>query len=138
MGKSYYVPRSAKGETRLLYIFTIKSFLTTLVCGGIGAIVAFTINAIHSLSIFTIIFIILPFAVIGFGIGALTIPDNPIMGPLQKAGGEHLLDIIFRLIKFPNNKKIYIYGKDRKIGKDKKATSTTKNNSIASVVKSKN
>ena len=26
MGKSYYVPRSVKGETRILSIFTVKSF----------------------------------------------------------------------------------------------------------------
>ena len=45
------------------------------------------------------------------------------MGPLQKAGGEEVLDILFRLINFPNKKKIYIYGKDRKIGGDKEKKS---------------
>ena len=93
MGRSYYVPRSAKGETRILYVFTLKSFVTTLIIGGIGAIIAFIINSIFELSIFAIIFIIIPFAGIGFVIGAFSIPDVPIMGPLQKAGGENLLDI---------------------------------------------
>ena len=41
MGKSYFVPRSAKGETRILYIFTIKSFVTTVAIGLIGALIWF-------------------------------------------------------------------------------------------------
>ena len=39
MGKSYFVPRSAKGESRILYIFTIKSFAFTVSIGLIGALV---------------------------------------------------------------------------------------------------
>ena len=29
MGGSYYVPRNVKGESRILYIFTLKSFAVT-------------------------------------------------------------------------------------------------------------
>lgn len=123
MGKSYYVPRSAKGESRILYIFSVKSFITTLICGGIGALIVFLIKSVIPMSIFTIILLIVPFAVVGYVIGALKIPDIPMMGPLQKAGGEEVLDILFRLINFPNKKKIYIYGKDRKIGGDKEKKS---------------
>lgn len=128
MGKSYYVPRSAKGESRILYIFSVKSFITTLICGGIGALIVFLIKSVIPMSIFTIILLIVPFAVVGYVIGALKIPDIPMMGPLQKAGGEEVLDILFRLINFPSKKKIYIYGKDRKIGgdKEKKSKSTFK------------
>ena len=128
MGRSYYVPRSAKGETRILYVFTLKSFVTTLIIGGIGAIIAFIINSIFELSIFAIIFIIIPFAGIGFVIGAFSIPDVPIMGPLQKAGGENILDIIMRLVSFRKKKKIYIYGIDRKI-------ETKKNTSLNNPIK---
>lgn len=115
MGRSYYVPRSAKGETRILYIFTVRSFVTTLIFGGIGAAIAFLIKGIYDLSIFAMIAIILPCAAIGFGIGALTIPDSPLMGPLQKAGGENVLDILIRLASFGSKKKLYIYGLNRKI-----------------------
>lgn len=37
MGKTYYVPRSVKGETRLLYIFSVKSFIATVAFGLVGA-----------------------------------------------------------------------------------------------------
>lgn len=117
MGKSYYVPRSAKGESRILYIFTIKSFVTTLAAGAIGALLVLLVKDILNLTIIHVIIGIVPFAAIGYGLGALKIPDVPIMGPLQKAGGENVLDIIFRLISFKTKKKIYIYGLDRKIEK---------------------
>lgn len=113
MGRSYYVPRSAKGEGRILYIFTMKSFATTLVCGAIGAGIAFLIKTFVDMSIFGIIGFVIPFALVGFALGALTIPDIPLMGPLRKAGGENVLDILIRLVGFKNKKKLYIYGINR-------------------------
>lgn len=125
MGRSYYVPRSAKGETRILYIFTMKSMATTLAAGLIGALIAFIAKSVAGIGIFTMIFIILPFAAIGYAIGALKIPDNPMMGPLYKAGGENVSDILLRLISFKSKKKLYLYGIDRKIMTDTQSTNPT-------------
>ena len=127
MGKSYYVPRSAKGESRILVIFTIKSLITTLIFGGIGALIVFMLKSVLNLTIIQIIIGIVPFAAVGYGIGALKIPDAPIMGPLRKAGGEELLDILFRLIKLKKKKKIYVYGIDRKIERKSKSNKTSAN-----------
>lgn len=130
MGRSYYVPRSAKGETRILYIFTLKSFVTTLLAGGIGAVVAFMLKSFSNLSIFHMIAIIVPFAALGFAIGALKIPDSPVMGPLQKAGGENVLDILMRLVSFKSKKKLYIYGIDRKLNEKKEGSTSINVNNI--------
>lgn len=119
MGKVYYVPRSVKGESRILYIFTIKSFLTTLVVGGLAAVVTFLIKPILNFGIFTQIIIIIPFAVIGYVIGAVTIPDIPLVGPLQKAAGENILDILLRFASFGSKKKVYMYNVDRTSTYDK-------------------
>lgn len=124
MGRSYYVPRNAKGESRILYIFTIKSFLTTLAGGLVGVIAYFISKTFIEISTLSMIFIVLPFAVIGFGIGALTIPDIPAMGPLQKAGGENVMDILVRLITFTGKKKLYIYGLNRKLNGPKPKNSS--------------
>ena len=35
---TYYIPRNVKGETRILYIFTVKSLITTAVGALIGSI----------------------------------------------------------------------------------------------------
>lgn len=53
---------------------------------------------------------------VGYAIGAITIPDSPAMGPLRKAGGENLFDILMRLIMFRGKKKIYIYNYKREKG----------------------
>ena len=102
MGRSYTVPRSAKGESRILYIFTLKSLAITLVFAGIGILIYFILKSFMEISLITMILIIAPFAGIGFVIGATNIPDSPIMGPLQKAGGENIFDILVRLIDFNN------------------------------------
>ena len=134
MGRTYGVPRSATGESRILYIFTIKSLAITLIFGAIGWLIASGIEMLISLSLIIKIIIIGLFGGIGFIIGAASIPDNPIMGPLQKAGGEQILDILFRLVTFRGKKKIYIYGLTRDNTKPREVESK---NSIVKFIKNK-
>lgn len=115
MGRSYTVPRSAKGESRILYIFTLKSLAITLAFAAVGVIIYFILKAFMEVSLIAMILIIAPFAGIGFLVGATNIPDSPIMGPLQKAGGENIFDILVRLITFRYKKKVYLYGINRKV-----------------------
>ena len=35
---TYYIPRNYKGETRFLYIFTVKSLISTAIGAVIGSI----------------------------------------------------------------------------------------------------
>ena len=107
MGKTYTVPRNVKGETRLLYIFTMRSFFTTAVGAGIGFIFSILFSIVGLGAIGMIVIAI--FAALGFGIGTLTIPDAKIVGGLRKAGGEQVGDILIRTILFIKKKKIYIY-----------------------------
>ena len=122
MGRTYTVPRSVKGESRILYIFTIKSLAMTLGFGAIGIILYFILKSFMEISMITMILIIAPFAGLGFLIGAAKIPDSPFMGPLQKAGGENVSDILWRLITYKSKKKIYIYNVDRKLDNVSKST----------------
>lgn len=107
MGRTYSVPRNVKGETRLLYIFSIKSLLFTIGFGLFGIIFYF-IFRLMNLNLVGIVFVVI-FAAIGFGVGSLVIPDSPLVGSLRKAGGEAVSDILFRLITFKRRKKIYLY-----------------------------
>ena len=100
MGRTYGVPRSAKGESRILYIFTFKSLAITIAAGAIGWGVSFIVKLFVPIGIVPTVIIIAPFAVLGYLIGAAKIPDSPLMGPLQKAGGEGILDILIRLATF--------------------------------------
>ena len=118
MGGSYYVPRSVKGESRILYIFTIKSFAVTLAFGLIGVLVNFFVTKFINLSILVSIIIIGIFAGIGYLLSAVTIPDVPAMGPLRKAGGENIGAILIRAMFFKKKKKIYLYNYKRKLNNE--------------------
>lgn len=113
MGNSYFVPRSVKGETRLLVIFSVKSFIFTSCFGLIGGGIWYLGSEFFNMSLFVGLIITIIFGGFGYLIGAAKIPDSPIMGPFQKAGGEYLSDIIIRFFTFKVRKKIYIYNYKR-------------------------
>ena len=108
MGRTYTVPRNAKGESRILYIFTFKSMITTMIGALIGFIGPYIILSIIGQGTAGLISIAVC-AVLGYLIGILTIPDSPVVGKLRKAGGEKITDIIIRAITFKKRKKLYVY-----------------------------
>ena len=115
MGGSYYVPRSVKGESRILYIFTLKSFAVTLVFGLVGVLIYFILSSFIEMSIVTAIIIVGIFGGIGFVLAEVKIPDTPMMGPLRKAGGENIGAMILRAMFFKRKKKIYMYNYKRQV-----------------------
>lgn len=104
---TYYIPRNYKGETRLLYIFSIKSLITTAL-GAIIGLVFYFIFSIIGLKMVGLISMIV-FAVIGYCIGALKIPTIVGLPITKKIGGESISDIIIRYFKFKKSRKIYTY-----------------------------
>ena len=117
MGGSYYVPRSVKGESRILYIFTLKSFAATLAFGLVGVIIYFILRSFITFNIVGTLIIVGVFAAIGYGLASFTIPDIPQMGVLRKAGGENIGAMLLRAITFRGKKKIYIYNYKREVTK---------------------
>lgn len=113
---TYNLPRSVKGEGRILFIFTGKSMIYTVIAGAFGLIFYFIFSAIGLTMIG--IGITLAFALIGFIIGTLKMPNIAKFKFTQKTGGENIDDVIRRAIKFKTKgRKIYIYkeeGKDAK------------------------
>ena len=105
---TYNLPRNVKGEGRILFIFTGKSMIYTVVAGAIGLLFYFILR-MFKMNLVGII-LVLVFALIGFGIGSLKVPDIAKFEFSKKTGGENLDDIIRRFIKFKTKgKKIYIY-----------------------------
>ena len=109
---TYYIPRNYKGETRLLYIFSIKSLITTAIGAVIGLFIYFIFSMFGMKTIGIIILAI--FALIGYGIGTLKIPTIVGIPLTKKIGGESVSDIIIRYVKFKRNRKIYTYTKEEK------------------------
>lgn len=106
--QTYEIPRNYKGEGRILYIFSTKALIYTCVGAGIGLVFYFMLKMLGFSTIGLIITLI--FAVIGFGIGTLKMPESTAFEITKKTGGENIDDVILRWIKFKKNgKKVYIY-----------------------------
>lgn len=69
---TYYIPRNYKGETRLLYIFSVKSLITT----ALGAVIGFLFYLIFSMFGLKIpgLIALAIWAFIGYAVGAFKIP----------------------------------------------------------------
>lgn len=109
---TYYIPRNYRGESRILYIFTIKSLITTAVGAGIGALF-FGLFSMMNLKMVGIILMAF-FALIGFAVGALKIPTIVAFPITKRIGGEPIGEIILRYMKFKKNRKMYVYTKEEK------------------------
>ncbi len=106
--RSYYLPREYKGEGRILYIFSVKSLIGTVIGGSIGLIIG---SLLATLGLGKIsIPLMLIFGAIGFGITALKIPESNNFEITRKTGGEKIDDVIKRWFKFKmKHGKIYLY-----------------------------
>lgn len=118
---SYYIPSNKlKGENRILYIFTGKSFIFTAVGAVIGLVIFYILNLLGFKTAGLIIMVIL--AALGYGISTFKIPAGGNSKLSKNVGGESLDEIIFHYIMFKKNKKVYSYAVPR-IDPDYKSTS---------------
>ena len=108
---TYNIPRNLRGESRILYIFSVKSLITT----AIGAAVGLIFYAIFSLIGIGVVGIVITaiFALLGFVIGTFKIPTINGLLFTKRVGGESIDQILLRYIKFKKNRKIYVYIAER-------------------------
>ena len=107
---TYTIPRNYKGETRLLYIFTTKSLITTAIGALLGSIFLLIFMALGMKMVGVIIMAV--FELIGWMVGAIKIPTIVAFPITKKIGGEPLGEIIIRYFKFRKTRKIYTYTKE--------------------------
>ena len=108
---TYNIPRNVKGEGKILFIFSKKSLIYTVIGGGVG-LPLYLLCSAFGLKILGIILVVL-LALIGFIIGTFKFPEFGGLKFTKKVGGENIDDIIKRAIKFKKKKnKIYLYTKE--------------------------
>ena len=104
---TYMIPRNTKGEGRILFIFSTKALIYTVICGAVGMPFYYVFKFLNMSTIGIIIAAL--FALVGFCIGTFKIPDSEGLKITRLVGGENIDDVIFRYIKFKQKKnKIYI------------------------------
>ena len=111
MSGPYNVPRNVKGEGRILFIFSTKALIYTVVGLLIGLIFKVIMDMI-GIGIVGIILLVL-FAGIGFVIATIKVPDTTAFEITSKTGGENIDDVLKRLIRFKMKRnRIYTYSAD--------------------------
>lgn len=110
---TYLIPRNLKGEGRILTIFSYKALVYTVVGLVVGFVFYYVLNLIKLKIVGIVIMGI--FALIGFCVGTLKMPNTKQFEITKKTGGEKIDEILMRLIKFKMKKnRIYIYTKEEK------------------------
>lgn len=110
---TYKVPRNVKGEGKILFIFSGKSLIYTVLAAVPGLIFYAIFKALKLTTVGIIITLI--FALIGFSIGTFKMPSAGAFEITKKNAGENIDEILMRLIKFKiKKKKYYIYSKEEK------------------------
>lgn len=105
---TYIIPRNLRGETRILYIFTLKSLATTAIGALIGSVFYLIFGIILGMTTVGIV-IVGVLGLIGFAVGAVKIPTLGAIQITKKIGGESLDEIIRRYAMFKTQKKRYSY-----------------------------
>lgn len=109
---TYYIPRNYRGESRILYIFTVKSLITTGIGAVAGSLFFLIFNSMGMKPVGLIVMGV--FAFIGYALGALKIPTIVAFPITKRIGGEPIGEIIIRYFKFKKNRKMYTYTKEEK------------------------
>lgn len=118
---TYNLPRNVKGEGRILFIFSTKALIYTLVGVAIGLPFYFIFNAMNMV-IVGIIFCSI-FGLIAFIIAMFKVPNSNAFKFTKSVGGENIDEVIRRYIKFRFAKnKIYFYKNSKDIEVEEKGT----------------
>ncbi|MCI8361736.1 MAG: PrgI family protein [Clostridia bacterium] len=108
---TYNIPRNVKGEGRILFIFSGKSLIYTVIGVGVG-LPLYGLFSLMNLHVIGIVAIVIT-ALIGFVIGTFKIPEIGLLKFTKTVGGENIDDIIKRGIMFKKKgNKIYLYTKE--------------------------
>lgn len=104
---THLIPREIDGDARILLIFTPKGFVGTLIGIAIGA---FFYSICDKFGATVVGWVILGiFALIGFVVGQVRIPDSTAFSLFKKVGGDLVQSVIVKYVAFKKKRKIYIY-----------------------------
>ena len=113
----YEIPRNTKGEGRILYVFSTKALIYTVVglligfvlkwiCGLFGKVIT---PAAEVFNVIGIVFVVL-LGLLGFILGSFKVPQIDKFEITRKAAGVNLDTVVKEYIKFSLRKnKCYVY-----------------------------
>ena len=111
---SYNIPRNTKGEGRILFIFSTKALVYTIVGVGIGSIF-YLIFRLIGLGVVGVVLMSI-FGFLGFAAATFKVPQIRGVKATKDVGGEKIDEIITRAIKFKlkKTKQYVLYNSESK------------------------
>ena len=101
------IPRENKSETRLFYIFSIRSLLYTLVFLALGFFIGFIVKMIIPSN--TLMYVIAGFiGVFGFLMGTVPIRPIKIIPATKEVQGLYLHQVILTYIKYKSRRSLKV------------------------------
>lgn len=104
------IPRESQNEGRILYFFTGRSILTTIIGIVVGVVIGSFLNIVIP-RIGMIIGVVL-FGIIGFLVGAVKIPEIATFPMTKSLSGMYVDEAIIKYIKFKNRRSLKILEKE--------------------------
>lgn len=108
--RKHEIPRESKNEGRILYFFTGRSIITTIIGILFGAFIGNFLNMLIQ-TVGMIIGIGL-FGLIGFAIGAIKIPEISSFPITKSLSGMYIDEAIMKYIKFKQRRSLKILEKE--------------------------
>lgn len=93
-------------------IFSTKSLIATSIGAAVGLGVYYFLKTIFGLGTVGLLLTLI-FALIGFGVTTLKMPESNNFAITRKTGGDRMDDVLLRALKFKQKgKRIYVYTKE--------------------------
>ena len=93
-------------------IFSTKSLIATSAGAAMGLAIYYFLKTIFGLGTIGLIFVLI-FALMGFGITTMKVPESNNFAITRKTGGDRMDDVLLRALKFKQKgKRIYVYTKE--------------------------
>ena len=105
---THLIPRAnVKGQDRLFVIFSFQGLIGTLIGLAIGMPFFWVLNGLFKQTVAGLV-VAGFFALIGFCIGQVQVPDNGGNPLFKKVGGLYIREVIIAFFRFHSNKKKYV------------------------------
>ncbi len=104
--RKHEIPRESKNEGRILYFFTGRSILTTVIGIGLGFIIGSFLKV--ALSTWALIISLILFGGIGFLIGTVKIPEMASVPITKSLSGIYIDEAVVRYIAFKKRRSLKV------------------------------
>ncbi len=108
--RKHEIPRESKGEGRILYFFTGRSMITTLIGMAFGLILGAVLNTVGPKWLMFIPIVL--FGVIGFMIGTIKIPEIKSIPITKSVSGLYVDEMVLKYIKFKKRRSLKVLEKE--------------------------